>query len=245
VTVCPKCQAENVEGAQFCERCGHALTRRPRWVLPAIVGGVVVALAGAVVAVAVVILGGNGSEDVAARRSSPTPTPSQSPTQTGPVEAEASFPRYVPGTRINFWLNPGPSRDPECVVNLFRYQGLGKGRGAFKSECSDWDSPGYDIYFFSVMVHNTSKGPFTLRRDRFTLVDRKEKEHHPVNLKERALFPRFFLGRQEKLRTDEEVQLWVTFKADPQFVPKELRYRDGEETLIILFEGKMLSNPPS
>jgi hypothetical protein len=243
--LCPNCQADNLEGVRFCERCGHALRRRPRWMVPAIGAVVVVVLAGT--AVAVLALRGDGPErEPAASGSSPTstPPPSPSPTATGPVELEESFPEFAIGSRVNFWVNPGPSRDDTCVVNLFRFQGIGKARGAFRSDCSDWESPGYDIYFFEVIVHNTSDESFKLRLESLSLVDRNGNEHRPVNLKARALFPEFFLGKKERIRSDDEIQRWVTFRATSDFVPKELHLRDGQETLIIVFEGKLVRNGP-
>jgi hypothetical protein len=243
--VCPNCQADNPEGGRFCERCGQRLRRRPTWVVPAIAAVAVGVLAGT--AVAVLALRGDGPEQESrASRSSPgsAPSPSPSPTATGPVELEASFPEFVIGSRVNFWVNPGPSRDDTCAVNLFRFQGIGKARGAFRSDCSDWDSPGYDLYFFEVIVHNTSEESFTLRLERLSLVDRNGKEHQPVNLKARALFPEFFLGKKERIRSDEEIQRWVTFRANSDFVPKELHLRDGQERLIIVFDGKLVRNAP-
>ena len=243
--VCPSCQADNPAGARFCERCGHAFRRRPNWVVPVIVAAAVIVVAGS--AVTLLALRDEGpEEESAAPGSSPTstPSPSPSPTAAGPVELEESFPQFVIGARISFWVNPLPSRDDACVVNLFRFRGIGQARGAFRSNCSDWDSPGYDLYFFEVIVTNKTDRAFTLRPENLTLVDRDGKKHRPVYVKERALFPEFFLGRKERVRSDEQLQRWVTFRADPDFVPKELHLRDGSETLIIVFDGKLVRNPP-
>jgi hypothetical protein len=46
------------------------------------------------------------------------------------------------------------------------------------------------------------------------------------------------------VRTDEKIDGWVVFDADPDFVPQELSYRDRAETLTFVFEGKVIRNPP-
>ena len=243
--LCPNCQADNLEGVRFCERCGHRLRRRPNWVVPAISAVAVLIVAGAAVAFAA--LRGDGPEqEPSASRSSPgsTPSPSPSPTATGPVELEASFPEFVIGSRVNFWVNPGPSKDDKCVVNLFRFEGIGKARGAFRSECSDWAGSGRDIYLFSVTVINRSDERVPVALKRFVLVDRKGGRHRPMDLRDEALFPENFLRPKQTVRTDTEVDGYVVFDADPDFVPRELSYRDGTETLTIVFEGKVVRNPP-
>jgi hypothetical protein len=244
VSTCPRCGAENAEEARFCERCGNRFARRPRWILPAALAVAVLALAGA--AVASLTLGQEAPEEGASSPgASPTPTPSATETPAGPTEIRESFgPHFILGRRLSFSLDDlGTSRD-DCVTNVFRFQGIGKKRGAYVSDCSDWARAGRDIYLFSVRFLNRTEERLRIERNKFVLVDRNGKRHRPIDVRDEALFPEAFLAKTETVRTDEKIDGWVVFDADPDFVPQELSYRDRAETLTFVFEGKVIRNPP-
>lgn len=245
--VCPSCQSENPEGARFCERCGRSLADRRSWRWLAVVSvGILVLTAAVAVAIS---LGGGGRSKPQAEAIPPTPTgtgtaSSPTPTGTGPEVNLGHFPHRAYGDRLNFGIYYLDTRDDECTVNAFQYLGIGKDSGAYYSGCSDWESGGFDLYLFNVYFYNKSDEPVTLRRANFSLLDRRGERHRVVDIREEALLPEFFIARKEQVKPSKLFDGWLVFDADPDFVPKKLSYRDGDETFTIVFEGKIRRFPP-
>ena len=240
--VCSNCQAENEEGVRYCERCGRALGRPPRRTrvaLPLILAVVVLALAGA--GLAALTLAGDGTAvDMSAGGpvTAPAPSPSPSPAATGPVELTESFGRFLYGSRVNYWVVE-LSRDDECVINGFRSQGIGRLRGAYKSDCSDWERAGFDIYFFRVIVKNKSEERITFERSDLSLRDRKGKVHRPIDVREHTLFPEEFVPNKSRIPPGGELEGWLIFDGKGDYLPDSLTYREGDEILTQTFDGRV------
>jgi hypothetical protein len=134
-----------------------------------------------------------------------------------------------------YWLKFPTSR---CRIHTFKALG-DKPRGAFESNCSDWEASGKDILLFEVGLKNTSSHAVTLGLQNLVLQSRDGRSFAPVNVRSEAKFPTGFLNETQKLPPGAKWVGWVTFDGRVTgMVPSSLNYIDGKQTLRQTFDGK-------
>ena len=99
--------------------------------------------------------------------------------------------------------------DDRCRVHTFTWNG--KEKGAYDSDCSDWESSGKDILIFLVGFENTSDKAVTLVYRNLVLESRDSRTFGPVNVRSDADFPPNFMNERQKLPPGGEWSGYVTF----------------------------------
>lgn len=221
--------------------------RRPKGFVVGLVVGLLVASA---VGLAIYV-GSRGTRPGQADSSSVTPSPSLTPSPSpNPSPEPASPPTLVRNTfneakspsvggRLSFesyWMDPPHFPESGCTTHTYTYKS--KTHGAFESDCSDWESRGYDILIFFVGVRNISDQAVTLHLRDFVLQSRDGRTFGPVNVRSNAAFPTSFLSETQKLPPKARWVGYVTFDGRVTgMVPASISYIDGKQTLKQIFHG--------
>lgn len=218
-------------------------TRRPHGFGSGVLVGVGVALVAAVVAVGTVLALNDGGAKTAASptaSASPSTSPSASPTpERPPAQIKSTFQGqdWLKGERlwlsvVDFDLNAA-----ECSVHVYKVRN--KMRGAFQSDCSSWERDGYDILLFYVALRNPARRPFKFNLRNFVLTARDTRTFGPVNVRSEAEFPPSFLPETGTLPPRSNLVGYLTFDGRvTSMVPARISYVNGQQTLVVLFEGK-------
>jgi hypothetical protein len=115
-----------------------------------------------------------------------------------------------------------------------RYGGL----PVFHSDCQDWASSGFDLYFFYVKLQNTTSAPEKARLSNFAVVDSFGRAYAPIDVINRFDKPQVAFPRLATIPPHATVAGFLTFDAQLTFLPRSLSYFAGKQTLTIRFRGR-------
>jgi hypothetical protein len=173
--------------------------------------------------------------------SAKTPTPSVSPhpnTKKQPKrEVTADF-----GT-LGLPVGVAKGEDLSLIVNkvaprsgcrTHRYGGL----PVFQSDCQDWASSGFDLYFFYVRLQNTNSVPEKARLSNFAVVDSSGRAYAPIDVINEFDKPQVAFPRLATIPPHASVAGFLTFDAQLTFSPRSVSYFAGRQTLTIRFQGR-------
>jgi hypothetical protein len=213
--------------------------------------GLLIAILVAVVAVGVVLATRRTGSETAASLSSPaspsanpSPSPSaspQPPTMRAQITRRFSDQKWVKGERL--WLEAGDfspgHRDTSCLLHTYRPNGS-KSLVAFETDCASWESNGYDIIIFYVALRNNTNHALSFNLRNFVLAARDSRTFGPVNVRSKATSPPNFLPVTAKVPPRSNIVGYLTFDGRvTRLVPARLSYIDGNQTLTVVFDGKL------
>jgi hypothetical protein len=167
----------------------------------------------------------------------PVPKPKNVPPKQRPeVRDDFSGNASANGKRLDMGVGK-LDRIERCIVHSFTVNGHAK--GAFMSNCSDWESGGTDVLFFYVGLKNVEDRAMKFNLRDFVLVTRDGRTFGPVNVRSQADKPPNFLPETGLLPPHSKVVGYLTFDGRATgVVPARLSYVDGDQTLTIVFDGR-------
>jgi hypothetical protein len=167
----------------------------------------------------------------------PRPSPSKTPARQQP-EVKGLFSDYewIKGEQLAFGVGRLP-HGGDCTVHTYTVEN--KPRGAYQSDCSSWESDGYDILIFYVALKNLEDRATTFNVRNFVLVARDGRSFGPVDVRSKAGTPPNFLPETGKILPHTDVLGYLTFDGRATgVVPARVSYVDGDQTLTVVFNGK-------
>ncbi len=148
-----------------------------------------------------------------------------------PGSRSASFPAPVAGTRLELRVIALGDHPDRCTAESVQIGG--DVRTVYHHRCTD--EPELDRYYFLVQLTNLTDQRVTAELDRFSVAPSSGQARPALDTPPPDSNPARFFPPSQGIVTDGSLKRWITVEGTDGFVPAQLTYEDGAESLTVRF----------